>query len=113
LADKLFIKQSVVSSDDINYDTMECPECHNNKSIILNGYLMMPREEIFEEGKLIKQHTSKDLSFDVRQIYCLSCQTRSLVTDAHSFNLQRSNLLLNEQIRQLTGEDPLSLGPIN
>jgi fructose-1,6-bisphosphatase len=99
LTDKIFVKQSIVSSDDVNYKDIQCPECHDNQFIILSGYLMIPREEIFEKGKLTKQQESTDISFDVKQ--------------ANIFALEKTNLFLNEEVRKLTGKDPLSLGPIN
>jgi hypothetical protein len=113
LTDKIFVKQSIVSSDDVNYKDIQCPECHDNQFIILSGYLMIPREEIFEKGKLTKQQESTDISFDVKQIHCLKCQTKSIITEANIFALEKTNLFLNEEVRKLTGKDPLSLGPIN
>jgi hypothetical protein len=93
---------------------MECPECGNDQSLILSGWTMIPREEIFENGRLLETKNFKEAAtFDIKQIYCLQCQTKVMIEDINTYNLQRTNLILNEKVRELSGEDPLMLGPVN
>jgi hypothetical protein len=109
-----FVRQVMTSKDNLDYDHIACPECGNDQTFILDGYMMIPREEIFENGELKSSKNIKEASaFDIRSIYCLFCQTKSIMQDPIHFNLQKANLQLNEQIRDLTGKDALGHGPIN
>jgi hypothetical protein len=114
LAKKAFIKQAMINAADIDYNHVCCPECGNDHTLIISGYTMIPREEVFQQGELIEiKSFDEQAAFKVEQIYCLVCQTKNILQDPTNFQLQKANLQLNTKIRELSGEDPMSLGAVN
>lgn len=112
-ATKIFIKQAVVCIDDIDETDASCPTCKSNRAMILDGYVMIPKT-IMVEGEDISTEYSKDKgnTYKLSTLLCLICNTKHFVQDRDLFELQKTNIKMNEIIREKTGRDLLDLGPI-
>jgi hypothetical protein len=111
---KLFVREEWINAESINFNHISCQRCGNDKALIISGYQMTPREETYEDGRLKDVHNFVEAtSYDIKQIYCLECQTKLLVHDPVHFMLHESNLKLNKRIQELSGDDPLNTGPVH
>lgn len=102
---KVFFREEFVSSDKL--EDPACPSCKTNSHLVVNGYLVSPREEIYEEGEVSVKNYPEMKSFDVKQILCMNCNTKSFIIDPIIYALQQENSKMAESLREFSGRPNL------
>ena len=102
--DKVFFKEAYVNALEIDWTKLTCPSCQNHLNLMLTGYSMIPREEIIQDDEHVSYREEEDKkSFDVKEIMCLNCHTKTYIIDPLLFEMQKSNTKMAEILQDLNG----------
>lgn len=112
MASALFLMDQYVAARDILQDDLECPSC-KSKTFSLVGNSQISRREEWQDGQIVHTDTGEEHVFEVEQIECLNCLTRSRIRPSAWQDTVLDNQKLRARIIELTGVDPFGAGKPN
>lgn len=105
MTDKAFVQQEIIDASRFDPQDIRCPRCQGN-TLILSGQAQLPQREVMVDGVVTDRINNPEAggSFDVERIDCLPCTITYLLREPKLFILERENLELKHQVKDLSDD---------